>query len=302
MLETELAVNTHPDIIRLCPAMNIRTTAGAILTMAAVAWAAPTARAQPITTNLHVGDFTYQFADPTTGQPITSLIIPGVGPPYDRARVAVYLVQQGGTPTNLLQQLGVEGIGVRLNYANPAGIVRVPNATNNFITARPPPVNNPNTVFSDYFVQRYGAGTGTNTATSAAISNGLINVDDPLPFPGAEDPMGNGNRMLVGTFTLESLVYTEMEQVTAVSGPSIGVNSLTGPNPPIIGLRNDGTIGRMPGNAVQGEVYLDQFLAQNPPTLTVYVAIPEPSTLALGFLAAAGLAVWRRRMAGTVAA
>ena len=82
--------------------MNIRAVAGAVLATAVMIWAPQPAQSQPIPTNLNVGDFTYQFADPTTGQPLTTLGIATVGA---TARVAVYLLQQSGTPSNLLQQL-----------------------------------------------------------------------------------------------------------------------------------------------------------------------------------------------------
>ena len=82
--------------------MHIRVAAGAATLAVAMAWGVPQAQAQ-ITVNLHPGDFTYQFADPITGLPITTLAIPTVG---GSAKVAVYLIQNNdpaSTPQNLIQ-------------------------------------------------------------------------------------------------------------------------------------------------------------------------------------------------------
>jgi len=181
-----------------------------------------------------------------------------------------------------------------LNYASPAGIIKVPTTAAANITARPPPTFNPNGVSSDYdFIQRTGTGTGADTTLSASITEGLIDPTDPLPFPGSEDPLGNKLRMLIGTFNLQGLAVGS-EQLTAVH-PASGTQNLSGPNPVITGLRNDGTNGPLPGNGAQGEILIDQFLSATVPTLTVVVGVPEPSTLALGSLTALGLAAWRRR-------
>jgi hypothetical protein len=285
--------------------MKSRSVTAVAALALALAWGVPAAQAQ-VTTNYVAGNFTYQFADPITGQPITTLTIPQ----GSTAKVAVYLLQTGGNVSNLIQTLGAEGLGVRLNYANPAGIVRVPDSTNVNITQRPPPTNNINGVSSDYsLVQRYGSGITSNTITSAAISDGLISLADPLPFPGDgnEDPLNNMQRMLIGTFTLAGLA-PGTEPVTAVSGPSSGTNSLSGQNPTVIGTRNDGTTGPLPGNGSQGEVRIDQFLAQNAasptiPTLSVTVTpVPEPGTLALCALASSGFVAWRRRRRAAAAA
>jgi hypothetical protein len=263
----------------------------------AMAWGVPAAQAQ-ITVNLHPGDFTYQFADPTTGAPITSLVIPTVG---GTARVAVYLIQNpdaSSTPQNLIQQLGAEGLGVRLNYASPAGKVMVPDTFNSSITPPPPPSFNPNNNTSTYtLVKRYGSSNGADTTLSAALEDGLSTNNDPLPFPGTEDPLGNKLRMLIGTFTIKGVAATapgSPEVLTAVD-PFAGTDNLSGPNPTITGLRSDGTTGPLPGNGAQGEISIDQFLSTTAPTLLVTVGVPEPSTLALGGLAVAGLAAWRRR-------
>jgi autotransporter-associated beta strand protein len=241
--------------------MNVRTSAGAILTTAALAWAAQMARAQPIPTNLAVGDFTYQFADPTTGQPITSLTMAAVG---NTARVAVYLIQTGGTP-NILSTFGAEGLGVRLVYNNPIGIVKVPNSGANIT---------PNPDFD--FVQKggstanppsgFGANNTVDTSTNAQISEGLLS--NPVAFPGAEDPLGNPLRMLIGTFTLQALAATPPgfpEVMTAVDPFIAGTQLLSGPNPPTSAP-----------NGNHGEILIDPLLAErlaNPliPTLSVTV-------------------------------
>src|SRR4051812_18755486 len=74
--------------------MKMRTVL-AIITGTLV-WGASAAQAQ-ITVNLVPGNFTYQFADPTTGAAITSMTITQ----GSTKSVAVYLVQTAGTPPNL---------------------------------------------------------------------------------------------------------------------------------------------------------------------------------------------------------
>ena len=69
------------------------------------------------------GQFTYQFADPITGVPISTI---AVTPATPTAKVSVYLLQTGGTPSDLFTELGVQGLGVRLNYASSSSILRVP--------------------------------------------------------------------------------------------------------------------------------------------------------------------------------
>jgi hypothetical protein len=275
--------------------MHTRFAAGAAALAVAIAWGVPTAQAQYV-----AGDFTYQFADPLTGVPITNLLIPTT---TGSAKVAVYLLQTGHTSTPAFSTFGMDGLGVRLNYANittSGGILHVVNTLNANISQRPPPTNNPNGVSTDYTnVQRYGVGTTTTpgaTDGSAAISEGLINSDDPVPVPGNgnEDPLHNNLRMLIGTFTLTG-VANGTENVTAVSGPVAGgTNSLTGPDPSIIGPRNDGTTGLLPGTGATS-ILIDPLLSSTIPTLAVTVGVPEPSTMALCGLTAAGLAAWRRK-------
>jgi MYXO-CTERM domain-containing protein len=261
----------------------------------ALAWGVPTAQAQ-----FTAGNFTYQFADPVTGLPITQLTIPAIG---GTGKVAVYLLQNSGTAQ--FPVLGLDGLGVRLNYPALAsgGVARVANNQNLNVTARPAPAFNPNAVNSDYtLIQRYGSATGSDTTSSAAISEGLVNADDPVPIPGNanEDPLHNNLRMLIGTFTFTGLA-NGVETVTAVSGPSAGTNSLTGPSPPQTGLRNDGTTGLLPGNGATS-ISLDPLLSSPAPTLAITVGVPEPGTLALGSMAVVGLAAWRRRRNATAVA
>ena len=81
--------------------MKMRTVL-AIITGTLI-WGALAAQAQiPVT--LVPGNLTYQFADPTTGAPITSLTF--ASPTAPAQSVALYLLQTGGTPPNLLTQLG----------------------------------------------------------------------------------------------------------------------------------------------------------------------------------------------------
>jgi hypothetical protein len=142
------------------------------------------------------------------------------------------------------------------------------------------------------FAQRYGTGaTGQSgqgnpdTTASAAIVETIL--ANPVAFPGPEDPAGNVQRMLIGTFTLKS-TQPGSESVTAVDPFSGGNQSLTGPNPPTA-----------PADGAHGELGLDPVLSQyaaspTVPSLTVTV-VPEPGTLALAGLAAAGVAAWRRK-------
>jgi hypothetical protein len=256
--------------------MRIRTSIVSLI--AALAWGLPAAQAQ-IAVNLAPGSFTYQFADPVSGQPITSLNFDNVG---DTKGVAVYLLQIGGSPTNLLQQLGAEALAVRLVYNNPVGIVRVPSVA----YAKP----NPDFDFVkiDASTNPRSSGLHTlDTSTNVSIAEGIL--ANPVQFPGAEDPLGNPRRMLIGTFTLSAL-SSGSESLVAMDATNYGTLNMTGPNPTTA-----------PDDAFHGEVYLDQYLTgyTSVPavvgSLTVSVsAVPEPSTIALVSLAAGGLA-WQRR-------
>jgi hypothetical protein len=253
-----------------------------------VAGAVPVAQAQ-----LVPGNFTYQFAT-TTGTPITSLAIPADNPgtPANESLVSVrlYLLQTGGTPT--LDQLGAQGVGVRLLYNG--AVARVPSASATNIIGNP----------AYDFITQGGAGTGTDTSSEAYVTTGIANPARPLPFPA---DTGDSMRMLIGTFRFQGQPAGGTMQVQAVdpfAPPNI--NNQTGPNPPVLLDPTDPTAGF---SAVgPGAVDIDPFLAQYAaggviPTLSVTVApVPEPSTLALGGLAAAGLAALRRRKAAVAAA
>jgi hypothetical protein len=274
--------------------MRARTLVAAIVV--ALAWPLPPARAQ-ILVNLVPGNFTYQFVDPTTGQPITNLTFNAVG---DVKPVAVYLQQTGGSPPNLLGQLGAEGLGVRLVYNSPAGVVQVPGGSAATINANV--VQNPHFDFNQKDASTSNPPSANNathttdTSTNVQLSDGLLANWPYYPFPGSEDPLGDSSRMLIGTFNLQAM-SGGTGQVMAVDPFVIGVSDLSGPNPPGLPTGFD------------GEIKLDQYLSQyaaNPviPTLTVSVppgAIPEPGTLALITLAAAGFIARRRRSTPAVA-
>jgi hypothetical protein len=266
-----------------------------------LAWGASPAQAQ-ITVNMGgsgSGNLTFVYANPTTGAEISNLVIPTVG---GTAQVAVYLKQTGGTVgaaptgTGLFSQLGSESLGVRLVYNNPA-ITRVPSNSAANITA--------NAGFD--FLQRGGststppngpaANNTTDTSTNAALVESLLS--NPVVFPGAEDPTGaagNAVRILVGTFTLTGLSQGTTN-VIAEDPFTVGNNNLTGPNPT-----------SAPPDGAHGEVMLDQFLTDyktgSPSfaSLSVIVGVPEPGTMALCGVAAAGFAAWRRRRATAIAA
>jgi hypothetical protein len=243
-----------------------------LATAVGFAMSVPTAKAQ-----LVAGNFTYQFTDTTAAHNvITTLNIGGVG---QFGTVRLYLVQTGGTPT--IDQLGLQAAAVRLNYLGQG--VRVPDNS---------PVNiqgntgNQTTSFGFDTIIRYGSGTGTDTTATAAVSNLLITTST-LAYP---TDLGDTGRIFVGQFRLVG-VTAGVSQVQAVD-PFSGTDDLTGPNPPT----------SPPGNANgPNPISIDPLLAQNVssaliPTLTVTVqGVPEPGTLALGGLAAAGLAMVRRR-------
>jgi MYXO-CTERM domain-containing protein len=307
--------------------MNLRTAAAVT---AVFIWGVSAAQAQ-VTVNLVPGNFNYQFADHTTGQPISNLSITSLGD-AGRKSFDVYLIQTGGNitytnpqtsqqvvETHILQNLGVEGLGVRLLYNTPTGVTRVGNT--GATTAQMQTAINGNIVASNGtnfdVVTKNGstssppyssaATQGTDTSTNAQTTMSL--VSNPLVFPGTEDPLNPTGtaptlRILIGTFFLRGDA-PGTETVQAVDPFAIGNQNLTGPVPP-----TDATGQPNPPDGFHGEVKLDQYLAQNvggsyanlnAATLTVSVT-PEPSTLALGTLAAAGIIGWRRRRAAAAAA
>jgi PEP-CTERM motif len=268
--------------------MIMRVVASIALTLGALVWGAPVARAQFV-----AGDFTFQFADPVTGNPISTLSIPTNGA---TAKVAVYLIQTGHTSSNLINGFGMENLGVRLNYGGTAqGVVQVTNLANSGA--------NQGIVANVDFdvISKYGVSASDPTITAtAAVSAGLESLQDPLPFPDSQDPLGNPLRILIATFTLQAKGTGALTTVpvTAVLPFAGATNNLSGPMPQIIGMNNQGGTGPLPGNGFQGELAIEPLLATATiPTLlvTAPAAVPEPSTMALGTLAAIGLAAWRRR-------
>jgi len=260
--------------------------AGWLAAVVVTAGAVPSGRAQPIPTNLVPGNFTFQFAN-TSGTPITTLNVP-VG--TNTATVRLYLIQTGGTPPNVLQQLGAETLGVRLNYSGGIAQVTTPAA----ITG---PLDSFGSPEFD-FVQRGGTSAATTTAqlndptlttTTAFISETIIG--NPVVVADASDPL----RLLMGTFRFSGITGGTM--VVQAVDPFTNTNNLTGPNPPTL-----------PPSGTNGEINIDPLLAQNVssaliPTLTITVPpVPEPGTFALGGLAVAGLAVLRRRRQAAAAA
>jgi hypothetical protein len=293
--------------------MNLRAVIAGLACV--FVWGVPGAPAQ-VTVNLTPGNFNYQFADHTTGAPITNLSISALGAAGKKA-VDVYLIQTGGsitytnpqtnqpvTTTHILNDVGAEGLGVRLLYNAPTGVLQVPNTggttaqqqstINANITANPNfdlTTKNGSTASPPY---GSSANQVTDTTTNAQTTVSL--VSNPLVFPGPEDPAGNVARILVGTFQLQA-VAPGSETIQAVDPFAVGNQNLTGPIPPTDSLGNPN-----PPDGFHGEIQLDQFLAQNiggpyanlnAATLTVN-AVPEPGTLALGAIAAVGFVGWRR--------
>ena len=269
----------------------------AAVALMVLACGVPAARAQ-ITTSFVPGNFTYQFADPTTGQPISALTFANVG---DTKKVALYLAQTGGTPPDVFQQLGAEALGVRLIYSVSAGntqVVRVPGGTQATVNANITPNSNFDFNQRDGSTATPPSGNTANhtadTSVSAQLSEGLLS--NPVVFPGPEDPLAISTRMLIGTFTLQAIA-AGTQTLIAADPFDLGNQNLTGPNPPTA-----------PPDGFHGEIKLDQFLSQNVggqnqgtfPTLAV--TVPEPGTLALGSLAVAGLAAWRGRRTAPAAA
>ena len=263
--------------------MKLRPFAAVIT--GALIFGASSAQAQ-ITVNLAPGNLTYQFADPTTGAPITSMTIP-VG---STKSVSVYLLQTGGTPPNLLQQLGVEGLGVRLIYNGTAAGVAGGTAqiVNSNITQNP----NMDLFFKGGSTATPPDGSAANntndTSTNAGLTEGVVSFPSPV-MPGSEDPLNNPLRILIGTFKFTGL-NVGTQNTTAVDPYSVGNSNLSGPNPTTA-----------PPDGFHGEIQLDQYLSQYAavpviPTLALSVIpVPEPGTMALCGLAGAGLLAWRRR-------
>jgi len=200
--------------------------------------------------------------------------IPNVG---DFFSFRVYLQQINAAAAPTINQLGVQGTGVRLNY--PGGIVRVPAATAINMAANP----------AYDLVQRGGTGTTTDTTTSAFLQDGLFDPNTPLPLPA---DTGDSLRMLIGTFRIQALAQGPVT-IQAVDPFPAGINNLSGPDPAIpVAGGGFNSVGPGAHNIDPGLV---------PSSLIVTVGVPEPSTLALGGLAAAGLAVVRRRKATAAA-
>jgi hypothetical protein len=260
--------------------------------LAAVLWSwAAAAQAQYLP-----GNFTYRFYDKTGTTDIDGTIQAAnmnssgtvVGPSGGWFVFRVYLVQTGGSPS--IDTVGVSGVGVRINYANSSGTgtpaMKVPAATGNFSSGNI--LNN-----SEFdFVNRYGTGTTTDTTYSAALTEGLIFTNDPVPLPA---DFGDTGRFYIGTFKMQnqgSLLGFAVV-VTAIDPFNPGIDSQTGPNPP----GPTGTIGDPAGGPVSNiDPYLSQY-ATPPVVPSFLIAEPEPSTFTLCLFAAAGLAVRGRRRA-----
>jgi hypothetical protein len=290
--------------------MRIR---GAIAIIAGtLVWGTTSAQAQ-VVVNLVPGNINYQWADATTGQPITTLNIPGaIG---STARVAIYLVQTGGniqngasTFNNIFSQIGMNSLGVRLNYGAGTTVAKIPSNSSANMTGNTQGGNGfdffqrdgstvagtypaPNNAIPNY--SSASADHSTNLATNAQMSESFLS-NAPPEFPSTEDPLANPLRILVGTFTLQSIA-SGSQTIYAVDPFDVGNQNLT---------------GVVPGGG-STNVLLDQFLGQNVggqnvgpfPALTVTVAaVPEPGTMSLAGLAVAGLISWRRRRATALAA
>jgi len=242
----------------------------------AVAGLIPSARAQVLApgADYPAGSFTYQFTD-TNGVPFSGTVNLA---PNAFFSFKVYLLQTNASVTPTIAQVGVQGDGVRLNYNG--AVAKVPNVTNpsNFI---PNPAYDFNTIG--------GTGTGTDTTNSAFITNGLANPNRPLPFPAA----GDGLRILIGQFRIQAqtpVAGNPTSTTIQAVDPFAGVNNQTGPDPAILLDPTDPTAGNSSNGP--GAHNIDPGLI---PASFIVSTVPEPSTLALGSLAVAGLAAVRRR-------
>jgi len=243
----------------------------------AVAGLVPSARAQVLAPDAPYppGTFTYQFTS-TTGVPLVGPVSLAVN---DFFSFKVYLLQTNAAVTPTIATVGVQGNGVRLTYNGAVARVPdvfdpenfIPNPQYDFTTVGGGPQSDPNSF---------------DTSSEAYMTNGISNPTRRLPFPAA----GDGLRILIGQFRIQGL--SNGSTTIAAIDPFAGVNNQTGPDPPrllnpAVPAAGFSTIGPGPHNIDPGLV---------PNSLVVNVGVvPEPSTLALGGLAAAGMAVIRRR-------
>jgi hypothetical protein len=192
-----------------------------------------------------------------------------------------YLVQNPG-PGPSIDAVGVSSVGVRLNYANTSGTgtpaARVPAATGT--------ASSGNILNNDEFdyVIRYGTGTGTDTTSSAALTEGLISDSDIVPLPG---DFGDSGRFYIGTFKMQGQGSGGVVKVTATDPFNPGNDIATGPAIPMDGFL-------VP-------IIIDPYLTDyaTPPSFASFnlIVVPEPASSALCAAAAIGVIAYRRRTA-----